>query len=1280
MNTKLSYIKLLLRHAILIVCLLVAGMARADYLFKTLDSRNLLNSNQINCILKDSKGFMWFGTPSGLYRYDGYTFKDFQSNSQDGSSLPDSYIVSLQESIDGNIWVETASGLCIYRPESESFERDIKQAYAKMGITDIPQVAYIDSHKNLWAYVPGRGVLAYDMQQQLLYEFSYTNDIKGIPQGEIVSIGECKEGAVLVYKDATLSCCDILHQQHTVWTTYDIANAGLRASNSLKVYADDNDNIWLYGKGTLMIYSRQTNTWNTGIGSRLGSDGQRIDRMVNGVDGDSEGNIWIATEGSGLIRFSGSTLEMEEVEPRGLHNTQRAELLKNIRCVYVDDTDLLWVGTEKAGVAFYGDDIYKFEYEYNGDVSAITQDLQTMKMWFGTSSHGVIGYDGQLASQKVACMAYTPDGSIWVGSAGSGLTRIKDGKSTIYSSATDDGKGLIDDHINDLCSDKAGNLWIATSGGLQVFNPRMNAFSTYTMENGKLTTNNITALAYGKNNNLFVGTNEGLTILNLSTADTQHLVGNKSNLKKLTNDYITQLLQDSRSLLWIGTREGVNILDIETDSLYYITEREGLCNNCVNGLGEDGNTNVWITTSNGISRAVVQRDHVDATYSFGLYNYDMSDGLLRNEFNDGSIFTPSDGNVIMGNVNGVNWIRERSKEAQEELPRVMLTQLYLDETEVMTGHDYGGSVILPQALNESNSLKLASDQNTFTIKFAAGNYNQCERLQFMYWMEGKDDGWRGGDALTHGVTFRNLASGSYRLHVKAVSADGAVSKQERTLDIRIMSPWWKQWWMIIVYVAIAIALFYLWKICKDHFFYLYNKKKTVVGELQRQREEIKAASDELKQPMSRMASIMGNIAETADNVETQEQVNALHAQMLHLITRISEMQSYIENPEEKADKTASTRLQLNDQGEVKLLTENNEEITSSFSSPQKLATQDYRLMVVDDNDDFLQFIRENLGNIYALHTYNTTQDAMMDIDTLKPHLIVCKQDMPDISGSALCNQVKTNYASQRIKFVLMTDSRLTPQEMTSLNITLSADDYMAKPFNMQEAVMRFNRLLGLNQVEGLSPVIEGSETRRLEGSNASMTTATIHYDQLHHDDEGGADSKPVIITPEGEIAGKDDTETEDISETGSDDAPERQEEPITDFLTTTQRQGELALTGADFSMADASDRLLMRNIEQYVLHNMSRGHINLEEMAQAMGMGRVPFYHKVRTLTKKTPAELVRELKLKHACTLLVKTDINLTELAVNVGFVTAENFITIFKDKFKMSPLEYRLKERNKK
>lgn len=1249
------------RKVLIIIMALLPLYAAGVYLFKTLDARNGLNSSQINCILKDSRGFVWLGTPAGLYRYDGYTFKNYQCNSQDGSSLPDSYISSIQESLDGNLWIQTPSGMCVYHPQSDSFERDVRQMFAKIGIKGMPDIVYIDRNKNLWMSIPKRGVMAYNMQQQLLYEFGYTGDAHGVPEGEICSISECHDGAVMVYKDGRMVCCDVSHQQQTVWKTKPTDTGRRLWSSSLKAFADQMDNIWLYGQGTLMVYNKKANTWDTTIGNQLGLTGVDVDRSVNGMAGDRTGNIWIGTDEPGLIRMNVNSREMELMSPRSINDRDKTYSGVGIQSVYVDDTDLLWVGTEKSGLAFCGNNIYMFQSDLCGDVTAMTQDGNG-KVWYGTSNHGVIGYDGPLAGRTVTAMAYTPDGSLWFGSKRNGLTRLKDGNATIYSATKDSLRTLVNNTINALCVDKTGNLWIATSGGLQVFNTTTKNFASYTSENGKLSTNDITSLFYGKGNNLFIGTNEGLIIQNLSTNDRTTLTGTSKGLEKFTNNYITQVIEDSRGLIWIGTRGGVNVLDLESDHLDYLTEKEGLTNNCVCGLTEDKNHNIWITTSNGVTRVVVQRNHNEGTFNYGLYNYNTSDGLQSNEFNPGSILTRADGNVLLGGLNGVNWIRRRGKDDNVSLPRVMLTQLFIDDTEIMTGHEYGGHVPLPQSLNESKKIELANSQNTFTIKFAAGNYNQSERLMFMYWLEGKDYDWKNGDPLLHGVTFTNLSSGKYTLHVKAISATGAVSNQERTLEIVILRPWWMSWWMILFYSITAIMVLYLWFVGTKQVKFLWSRKKAIITELKAQREEIKATSDELNNPMARMASIISNMAEKETTVEGKEQISSLNSLMLQIATRISEMQKSLENPEAQASGNVTDRLQLNSKGEISLAQLDNDGTLTSEIKPRRtdLATKKYTIVVIDSNQEFLKFIMKNLHDIYDIRVYDDIKPAMTDLEIINADIVVCKQDMPHTTGSELCNIIKRDNVMGNTKFVLMTDNVLTTKDMQSMNITLAADDYLAKPFNIQEAVMRFNKLLGLAPNTSLNEVIEGKETRMLENPNSSMTTATMS--------DGSTDSFTAESIESALAAEQAETDRLKNEDTVTEDHEEKSENEL------YYKKGE---TIGNYTMNDLMDRQLMLNVEQYVLHNMSRGNINLRDMAEAMGMGSVPFYHKIRSLTSKTPAEFVRELRLKHACTLLIRTNINISELAITLGFTTAEHFSNIFKEKYGLLPLEYRTKHR---
>ena len=480
----------------------------------------------------------------------------------------------------------------------------------------------------------------------------------------------------------------------------------------------------------------------------------------------------------------------------------------------------------------------------------------------------------------------------------------------------------------------------------------------------------------------------------------------------------------------------------------------------------------------------------------------------------------------------------------------------------------------------------------------------------------------------------------------------------------IRQPWYFSWWMMLIYAATIIIILYIWKIGIAQLKAIKRKKEAVIAVLKQQREEIIATSDELRQPMARMTSIIGNLSEKDSTLEEREQLNALHSQMLQIITRVSDMQMSLENPEERAKSNVGSRFDLGNKGEISLPTVESQELTTDIV-PQRHSespTSNTIMFFIDDSEEFLRFAKARLYNIYDFHAYNSTRKAAEDLQSSPADLIVCKQDMPGMTGSELCNELKMNTMTEKTKFVLMTDGTLTPQDMKSQNITLAADDYLAKPFNMQEAIMRFNNLLGLGPISMGDNLIEGAETRRLEARNTSMTTATESMD---------GKSLTEIASQE-EKASHDDEMNIVETTIQNKSSLVRQTNALINIINE-EEEDDMGM----FAMVDTMDRQLLKNIEQYVLQNMSRGQINLEEMANAMGMGRVPFFHKVRNLTSKTPAELVRDMRLKHACILLKRTNINMSELAVNVGFMTAENFIKIFKEKFGLSPLEYRLKHR---
>src|ERR1700710_211629 len=122
-----------------------AQSTNKSYQFNKLDIHNGLSSNQTECIFKDSKGFMWFGTMSGLNRYDGYQFKVFRHDANDSTSIDNDYILSIQEMPDGRLLVETGNWLNVYDPNTERFSHDLSNYFQQF---NLPTAKVLNQQKN----------------------------------------------------------------------------------------------------------------------------------------------------------------------------------------------------------------------------------------------------------------------------------------------------------------------------------------------------------------------------------------------------------------------------------------------------------------------------------------------------------------------------------------------------------------------------------------------------------------------------------------------------------------------------------------------------------------------------------------------------------------------------------------------------------------------------------------------------------------------------------------------------------------------------------------------------------------------------------------------------------------------------------------------------------------------------------------------------------------------------------------------------------------------------
>lgn len=799
---------------ILLLCMPYV-MSANEFMFKHLEVKDGLSNNQILGIFKDSEGFVWFATASGLNRYDGNRITVFRSSDADPNSLPDNYVEGIQEDHKGDLWLRTRSGYAIYNPETETFNRDVRAWLWERGIDGPPALAYIDHKKSMWFYVADKGCFLYVPESQLLYPLLF--DAGQLPQGEITDIAECKEGVLLVYTNGILVCLDE-NTNKVKWQQPDIAREIGNKSGVFNLFVDEDDDIWIYSSLGMWVYNGGKKKWQSHLCDRIKRQSQNV--VVHTVAQDKQGQIWVGKDRDGIDILDKKTGEVKQLRHRP--GDERSLQDNVIMAFYQDSNEIMWIGTYRKGVSYYNASTFKFGIEHAGDITCMEEDKNGC-VWLGTNGDGLIYWNtvtgertafadtgNDLEGDAVLCLLKTRDGKLWIGVSGSGLDCYDKGRVTRYKSMKGQKNVLASDEVSTLAEDKDGLVWIGTQGGgLQSLNPGTGVFTTYNMTTAGLLSDEVSSLSLVKDGMLWLGTTEGLSVLDLETKKVTNLKGTKSGKEHFSNQNISQVCEDSRGLIWIGTREGLNIYNPKTDELYILGAEQGLSSPIISGIVEDDNKNMWVTTAHGVTHIVPTRDAKTGRYSFRNYMYNEKDGLQNCEFNQRSVKKLWNGEILMGGVYGINRLLPDEIMYNRLLPKVLFTQFFLFNEEVKVGEKYGNRVVLDKALNRMDRIELDYAQNIFSIRFASDNYILPGKMKYAYKLEGFTDEWL--TTSVGEVTYTNLDPGTYTLKVKAINSDGYSGDEEASLKIVISPPFWLSVWAYFIYGLLGIAALIAWR-------------------------------------------------------------------------------------------------------------------------------------------------------------------------------------------------------------------------------------------------------------------------------------------------------------------------------------------------------------------------------------------------------------------------------------------------------------------------------------
>ena len=789
---------------LLLGCLLMCISSGAQrYMFRHLEVADGLSNNSVYAILQDKDGFMWFGTRGGLNRYDGYTFKVYRHLNNDPNTLPDNCVAGLCETPEGWMWVKTERTYSLFDKNRGIFVNDLSGLMEQVGSrAKVPTYVYVDKSGFTWLFVAGEGVYRYRKGEEAQ---AFVLQENTLPVSGISAVNECRDGILLLYDNGMLVCIG-REDLHLKWIKREIPLQIPKGKYvQFSLFTDADDCVWIYSVLGLWVYDASSGRWREDWTKRW----QNQNDFVHAVVQDKAGRIWLAKDYNGIDVFDKKTGEVVSLTN---HENDSRSLSHNTVCqLYVDRNGMVWAGTYKKGISYYGESMFKFNMQELGDITCMEQ-ADDSHLWLGTNDNGLFywnfktgkceTYDkSRIASNPIVTLLKTRDGKLWIGTFNGGLYCIDKGRTTQYTIAD----GLSSNNIWDLVEDRDGNLWLGyLDAGIQCFHPQTGELETYNANNSGLPDNLVASLNITSDNTLVIGT-VGVAFMNLQERRIHTLPAEEG--KK--NDFgVNQVYCDSRGLVWIATGEGLKMYDPKLRILKDFSDITGEEGEMISGITEDHNHDLWISATRRMVHLKVSQKE-EGKYAFDSRVYSNADGLQNSDFNLRSIKTLNNGMVVVGGLYGVNIFSPDKISYNKALPKVLFSALYLFDKEVETGKVYDGNVILPEDLNQMRKVELNHEQNVFTIELATDNFNLPEKTRYRYKLDGLGNEWLSLPAGTNRITFTNQPYGTYTLWVKVVNSDGYEGEDVAQLKLIIHPPFWLSWWAYLLYLIVGIGALWL---------------------------------------------------------------------------------------------------------------------------------------------------------------------------------------------------------------------------------------------------------------------------------------------------------------------------------------------------------------------------------------------------------------------------------------------------------------------------------------
>lgn len=767
-------------RTLIIILFLLAGVKLlssehcVNYSFTQLSIEQGLSQSTAQSILLDHKGTLWIGTKSGLNSYTQEGIKTYLHHSGDPHSLPSNYINHLTEDSLGNFWIATSKGLALYDDEQDQFNTvNSSIIYSSVGVeggmwfgSENAIHCYDYKSKELKTIhiekEEGKGINPVDYRiQKMLY----------LEDGKIL-IGTRKKGIYLY---------DCRIRQFTL-----LIPSSQNLLTSLYVTADHHIYTAFYGDG-FYCYDRTGKMLKHYTKENSGLKNNYVLDMV-----EYNGNIWLATDGSGINLFTPRTFQFSQLQH--IVGDYSSLPVNSITLLYKDMKDNLWAGSVRGGIFSIKETYIKTYKEaiLNNTNGLSEQSVISLyeekdgKVWIGTDGGGINLYDPSTDKfihfpstygDKVVSIAEVSETELMVSLYTKGIFLFNK-KTHKYRPFT-----IVDEETNKkecfygylpLANQVADGKIYIISCGTYVYHTHDHTFSRMQTDRDYDFSNDALCLSYS---------NDRFSLL--KCAHQAFWVDQKSDSIRLLfelekDELITSMSYDNNRMIWTSTNKGLGFFDLESQKYHRIRTR---LFNGISYLIADGKGRLWICAQNHLYSYIIKENR------FILWN--SSDGFPPNEILFAYQKQSNRDYIYLGGSEGLVKINTDIPYTETQIPEIYLSEIL-----------FNGSPSLKKV--KENTIKIPWNYNSLSVHFRIKNRDVFQKYLLQYTIEGR--GKQSIETYDPVLNLSSLSAGNYSIWVSCNTKNGNRTPSKQLIHIIVTPPWYKTVWFIGVAAVLFIIM------------------------------------------------------------------------------------------------------------------------------------------------------------------------------------------------------------------------------------------------------------------------------------------------------------------------------------------------------------------------------------------------------------------------------------------------------------------------------------------